>query len=116
MMCFPPWTWTGSNRRPPVCHTGALPTALQAQTSGAAESNRVSSDSKSDGLPSPPRQVPPGHPTRRGGNARRCMPSTVQFSMSWSAGHAGAVRMGGRNRTRNIRFWRPALFRIELHP
>ena len=24
------WTWPGSNRRPPECHSGALPTALQA--------------------------------------------------------------------------------------
>ena len=30
------WTWAGSNRRPPPCRGGALPTALQAQRRRAA--------------------------------------------------------------------------------
>ena len=25
------WTWSGSNRRPPACHAGALPAELQAR-------------------------------------------------------------------------------------
>jgi hypothetical protein len=31
------WTWADSNRRPPVCRTGALPAALQAHRSGPAD-------------------------------------------------------------------------------
>ena len=32
LRCWPPplwWSWTGSNRRPPACKAGALPTELQ---------------------------------------------------------------------------------------
>jgi hypothetical protein len=43
------------------------------------------------------------------------MPSTVQFSMFSTAGMPG-YRTGGRSRTRNARFWKPLLYRIELHP
>jgi hypothetical protein len=35
------WTWTDSNRRPPVCRTGALPAALQAQSVRTRRSGRV---------------------------------------------------------------------------
>lgn len=35
------WTCPGSNRGPPPCRGGALPTALQAHTSGTRESNAL---------------------------------------------------------------------------
>lgn len=45
--------------------------------------------------------------------------STVQFSsgaMSMPKGSRGTVRPGDRIRTCNMRFWRPLLYQIELHP
>jgi hypothetical protein len=43
------WTCGDSNPGPSVCRTDALPTALQALTSGTGESNAVSSAPKADG-------------------------------------------------------------------
>ena len=74
------WTCGDSNPEPPVGQTGALPTAPQAQESGARESNAVSPTSNAGRFPSPPPQLCPGPPQAGACLAVHCGVLKVRFS------------------------------------
>jgi hypothetical protein len=105
----PVWTCGESNPGPPPCRGGALPLRHKPIVRGprielgmsSSQSRRVSQ------LPRPEcanrRRLADEAPT-----AATCHPLwTCQITV---------VRKGDRNRTCNIRFWRPALWTVELHP
>jgi hypothetical protein len=106
------WTWTGSNRRPRVCRTRALPAAPQAQDVRDPRIELGVSCSQSRRVNHLPR---PGRP------------DTVDAALACHAIHCGvlnvhvppacwAVRRGDRTRTCNLRFWRPALNQLSYTP
>ncbi len=113
------WNWAESNRRPPVCRTGALPSELQPHLL-IVRGPRV----ERGGLLVPGQagfRLP--HPGSRPGQTRRvpCAGRADVCHPLWN--YQGSqprtcpgVSTGGRSRTRNQRCWRPPLYLVELHP
>ena len=110
------WTSRDSNPGPPVCRTGALPTAPQAHASGAGESNPACPGPRPGPVTEP---VTPEVPGRR-----RTMPPTGPHI---DAIHCGVLntpvsrdrlgtRRGDRTRICSRRFWRPLLNQLSYTP